>query len=59
MRFSLVWNLSSNFIFAAFFDVILMLRNSEHLQFMEEMKIPPQAAAFLLLEISDTSCFLW
>ncbi len=52
MPFLLVWNLSANAILAAFFDIILMLENSEHLQFMKKIEIVPQATAFLLLALS-------
>lgn len=52
MQFLLVWNLSANPILAAFFDIILMLENSEHLQFMKRTEIVPQATAFLLLALS-------
>lgn len=33
-------------------DIILMLENSEHLQFMKKIEIVPQATDFLLLALS-------
>ena len=52
MQFLLVRNLSANVIFAAFYDIILMLKNSEHLPFMDKIEILPQAMVFLFLTIS-------